>query len=157
MSLVIFRASNLPAAVKTRLSFLVAAVAVASFPSSAFAQNPPPAEGVEALPPAAAPAAAPPAAVTAAPADGEESPPSAERRQYVRHGFTMELGLGISETAVTSDVEGREHSQIGLAPLSIGLGGFLSPRLAIIARAAGTSTFRDDSQGKSYQTVNGFY
>ncbi len=91
------------------------------------------------------------------PASPQEEPAPAQESQYVRHGFTMELGLGISETAIASDVSTRDESAIGLAPLSLGLGGFLSPRLALIGRAAGTSTFRDDARGRSYQTVNAFY
>jgi hypothetical protein len=133
MSVTILRKTSINAVVKTGICSLVAALALVAVPSAAFADDAQPAtENVE------------------------EPAPSVEHA-YVRHGFTMELGLGISQTSVSSDVGAREHSDIGLAPLSIGLGGFLSPRLALIGRAAGTSTFRDDANGKSYQTVNGFY
>jgi hypothetical protein len=132
------RQSSLRAVVKTGFSSLVAALALVALPSAAFADEAP--------------------AVEAAPAvEGVEEPSANVEHEYVRHGFTMELGLGISQTSVASDVVGREHSDIGLAPLSFGFGGFVSPRLAIIGRGAGTSTFREDSHGKSYQTVNGFY
>ena len=98
-----------------------------------------------------------PARASAQEAPAEESDPSSEPSSYVRHGFTMELGLGMSQTGTSSDVGGRDHSGLGLAPLSLGLGGFLTPRLALIGRAAGTSYSREDSRGNSYSTVNGFY
>ena len=87
----------------------------------------------------------------------EEAPAAREGSEYQRHGFTMELGLGMSRTGTRSEVDGRDHSAFGLAPLSLGLGGFLTPHLALIGRAAGTSYFREDPRGTSYQTVSGFY
>jgi hypothetical protein len=126
------------AVIKTGFSSLLAVLALVAVPSAAFAQD------------------ASPSTSASATENVEEPAPSVEH-SYTRHGFTMELGLGVSQTSVSSDVGGREHSAIGLAPLSVGVGGFLSPRLALIGRAAGTSTFRDDANGKSYQTVNGFY
>ena len=87
----------------------------------------------------------------------EEAAPVTTGSDYVRHGFTMELGLGISETAVGSDTQGREHTGLGIAPLSLGMGGFLTPRLALMGRAAGSSYLRDDARGHSYDTVNAFY
>ena len=98
-----------------------------------------------------------PAAARADEAPSEEASPVTPPSEYVRHGFTIELGLGLGETAVGSDTQGRDHTALGLAPLSLGIGGFLSPRLALMGRAAGTSYSRDDARGNSYDTVNGFY
>jgi hypothetical protein len=155
MHLGTLRLFPLPAVLETGLSSLLA-VAIFALPSVALAQDAQPsAESVDQHPAFASPPVAP--AAPAGPASAEEPSTSAAPHAYVRHGFTMELGLGISQTSVSSQVGEREHSGIGLAPLSLGLGGFLSPRLAIIGRAAGTSTFRDDAKGSSYQTVNGFY
>src|SRR5690606_26280800 len=107
-----------------------------------------------------------PAPETAAPPPVTPPAPSYEpvtyepiEKGYVRHGFTMELGIGISHTAVFAGERhaDREHAGIGLAPLSFAFGGFLSPRLALLGRGAGTSTFRKDADGKTYQTVNAVY
>jgi hypothetical protein len=129
----------LHASSRIALASLVAVLGLVAVPTSAFAQETPsPSPEPEVTPPG-------------------EQPAATGAAEYVRHGFTMELGLGLSHTAVWSDVSAREHSDLGLAPLSLGLGGFLSPRVALIGRASGTSTFRDDAQGKSYQTLNAFY
>jgi hypothetical protein len=84
-----------------------------------------------------------------------------------RHdGFTGDLGLGISlmlvprHTACDSiDPDGcagfeGEHTdtELGLAPLSLSLGAFVSPKVAILARAAGMSYFDDGDQ-----IVHNFY
>ncbi|WP_146646181.1 hypothetical protein [Labilithrix luteola] len=98
-----------------------------------------------------------PATRAAAPAAAYEAPPSESTAPYVRHGFTMELGVGVSQTSLSSDVGDREHSNIGLAPLSLSMGGFVSPKVALLGRMAGTSFFRDDDHKRSYQTVSGFY
>jgi hypothetical protein len=71
-----------------------------------------------------------------------------------RQGFTGDLGLGASVTVVretfriaelsssgvfTDDEVAEVNGHFGLAPLSISLGGFLSPHVAVIGRLAGTS------------------
>lgn len=81
----------------------------------------------------------------------------------IREGFTMEVGIGLAWTQyddvwyTVSSTDGesivRERtSKFGLAPLSLSLGGFLSPDLAMMARMAGTSYFDGDDQ-----LVNSFY
>jgi hypothetical protein len=117
------------------------------------ASEPAPATPPTDLPPADPPPAAPP------PAYGPATYEPASDGGYVRHGFTMELGIGISHTAVSarSGYSEREHAAVGLAPLSFAFGGFLTPRLALLGRGAGTSTFRKDASGKTYQTVNAVY
>lgn len=98
------------------------------------------------------------------PAGVGEAPPANEARQeptaprrYVPHGFTMELGLGLSHTMIASELGAREKTALGLAPLSLSVGGFVSPKVAIMARMAGTSVFRETGKGDLYQVVNGFY
>ncbi|HKY35641.1 MAG TPA: hypothetical protein VJN18_06880 [Polyangiaceae bacterium] len=81
-----------------------------------------------------------------------------------RHsGFTGDLGIGAALTLVphhsvsacSSTLPGgcvapsstsETRSEFGLAPLSLTLGGFVSPEVALAARFAGTSYFKDDDQ-----------
>jgi hypothetical protein len=78
-----------------------------------------------------------------------------------REGFTGDLGLGFAVTSVpkvtvtisggssggfTSDVSRTREARIGFAPLSLSLGGFLSPSVALLFRATGTSYFEDGDQ-----------
>jgi len=108
----------------------------------------------------AAPAPAPVVVTGPAPAstpEPEEHPAPEAREAYVPHGFTFELGLGISQTSIQSDLASRERNATGLAPLSFGIGGFLSPKVALMFRGSGTSLFREDALNRSYQVVNGHY
>ncbi|MDF3071320.1 MAG: hypothetical protein K0R38_6921 [Polyangiaceae bacterium] len=74
-----------------------------------------------------------------------------------RHqGFTGDLGIGVSLMNVPSFSTScgpyggctpvPRSSHFGLAPLSLSLGGFITPRVALLARAAGTSYFEDGTQ-----------
>ncbi len=54
-----------------------------------------------------------------------------------RRGFTLQLGLGLGATYRRS--RQRLELRPGLAPLSLGIGAFVSPRLAVMARVAGTN------------------
>jgi hypothetical protein len=83
-----------------------------------------------------------------------------------RQGFTLELGIGGALTFVTSEVVTetfcfgsdcpaiRESSSSttvtdtygGIAPLSLGIGGFVSPEFALLFRATGSSYFRGNDQ-----------
>jgi hypothetical protein len=77
-----------------------------------------------------------------------------------RHGFTLELGLGLANTAASYTSNGSAARYggggIGLSGLSLSLGGYLTPNIALVARAAGTSFWNDFGQG-SKQIVNGVY
>lgn len=137
------------------------AAAIACVSSTAYADDAPaeaaatPASGATVAP---APAPSAPAFAPVPVPTRSESPPTSDpSAPYVPHGFTMALGLGLSHTAIGSDLASRERSDLGLAPLSLNLGGFLSPRVALMARMAGTSVFREDARNKAYQVVNGFY
>jgi hypothetical protein len=59
-----------------------------------------------------------------------------------REGFTLEVGLGAALTILSAEGFDTE-TKGGLAPLSLSLGGFLSPDVALMARRAGTSYFED--------------
>ena len=72
-----------------------------------------------------------------------------------REGFTLELGLGAAVTTISPD-EGDSQTEFGLAPLSLSLGGFLSPDAALMFRLAGTSYF-EDFLGETVQLCNCFY
>ena len=66
-----------------------------------------------------------------------------------REGFTLELGLGLGITYVAPEGFDSE-TNVGLAPLSLSLGGFLTEDLALMARMAGTSWFAELA-GENYQ------
>ncbi len=83
-----------------------------------------------------------------------------------RQGFTGDLGLGVALTnvpqqggcdsfdgtgCITSEEESRAL-EIGLAPISVSLGGFLSPSTALLFRIGSTSYFKNGDQ-----IVHGFY
>jgi hypothetical protein len=84
-----------------------------------------------------------------------------------REGFTGDLGLGASITTVAEDdpppppgstpftpvqhTDTRE-AKLGLAPLSVSLGGYFTPTVALLFRASGTSYFQNGDQ-----YVNNFY
>lgn len=87
-----------------------------------------------------------------------------------RSGFTMELSLGpavdvlfedVHDVALSLGPSGFSNSEsehtltrayFGLAPLSLGLGGFFSRDFALMFRLAGTSHFKNRDQ-----ILNGFY
>jgi len=109
------------------------------------------------------PAASPPSAPAAAPAQTAPAspPPPIENEEApaegpLRQGFTLELGLGAALTHVSPD-NGTSQTKVGLAPLSLGLGGFLTPDIALLARAAGTSYFEKGANGDTSQFVSAFY
>ncbi len=75
-----------------------------------------------------------------------------------RHqGFTGDLGIGLAVTmrpvfsescsSVTGCTSSTRHEgEWGFAPLSLSLGGWVSPKVALIARFAGTSYFKSGNQ-----------
>lgn len=92
-----------------------------------------------------------------------EAPPpanSSPKERPIREGFTLELGLGGAMTVVSREVgtvtydrghlsstssnETSTHS--GFAPLSLGIGGFITEDWALLFRASGTSFFQDERQ-----------
>lgn len=63
-----------------------------------------------------------------------------------RGGFTLSLSAGAGAFA-SFQVDGDNVLETAIAPLSIGLGGFISPRVAILMRASATG-FRYSPQGR---------
>jgi hypothetical protein len=78
-------------------------------------------------------------------------------------GFTGDLGIGIGITSqpvetfsicasssgsctFTSRVDKSTDVRVGLAPLSLSLGAFLTPKVALLFRASGTSFFQGNTQ-----------
>lgn len=105
----------------------------------------------------AAQEAAPLPAVATAPAPAREEPAKkASEEEQKRQGFTMEIGLGASFMTRTDEVNRVEDDKFGLAPLSIGLGAWLSRDVAVTFRMSGTSLFQDRGGGTE-QVVLGFY
>ena len=78
------------------------------------------------------------------------------RDRPVRNGFTLELGLGLSFSHVFPPSPGTTLNKVGLAPLSISLGGFLNNNWALLFRIAGHSFFQDDVAGDKTQTTAAF-
>ena len=83
--------------------------------------------------------------------------PAPARAAPERVGFTGDLSIGASLTTRTvgsasggsNTVAVDESSTViepGLAPLGVSLGGYLTPRIGLLFRLAGTSYFRSDSQ-----------
>ncbi len=158
------------------LPFALAAALVAPIAAAADAPPPLPSSAaptpaaVESAPPAAAEAPAPASANAPAPPPpayvAEPAPPPSWPQ---RRGFTLELGVGASYTTVSNTP--AADGGFGLAPLSLSLGGFVSSRVALAARMAGTSFFVDAppslqiagagaslrSHSDLVQILNGFY
>lgn len=63
--------------------------------------------------------------------------------QYDRSGFTLELGLGLAFTFGPTVLGVDDGVDVGLAPLSFSIGGFINDRFALMFRTAGTSWFFD--------------
>lgn len=70
-----------------------------------------------------------------------------------RRGFTLELGIGAAVTLIVND---SSEAHAGLAPLSLSLGAFATPDLAILFRASGTSYFTRLG-GNTAQIAHNFY
>jgi hypothetical protein len=137
------------------------------FPAVAFAQAPAPAEPAAPADPAApaapaegAPTAAPAPVPAPGPAPGGYyqpapaggyyqpqpgyGPPQQQRTQAsLRNGLTGELNIGIGWIRASDD-DSSDTSDAGVAGLSLGLGGWISPNLALTARIAGV-TYSEDS------------
>lgn len=71
-----------------------------------------------------------------------------------RRGFTLEAGLGLGITEVFRR-GGDDETRVGVAPLGFSIGGYVSPRFALLFRASGTSYWRDD--GRFRDTLAGLY
>jgi hypothetical protein len=86
-----------------------------------------------------------------------------------RHGFTFELGLGGGMTILNEDLSSITRPGNGpiiedrytrtrvfgaIAPLSFGIGGFLTERVALLFRAAGTAYIKTLLE---YAELNNFY
>jgi hypothetical protein len=102
-------------------------------------------------------------------ATAQASAPPAAARPH-RSGFTFELGLGAALTLVNDDVwdisRGGTGPDVetkhtltkawgGVAPLSFGLGGFVTENVALLFRAAGTSYFKYDASDVYANAVYG--
>lgn len=70
----------------------------------------------------------------------------------VRSGFTLELGLGAGLTMVSPEM-GESENKMGLSGLTLGLGAFVTDRVAVLARATGTS-FQQDVLGEGHTFIN---
>jgi hypothetical protein len=100
-------------------------------------------------------------ASTSAAAAAEQTAGAAPERSAAavpqRAGFTGDLSIGGSITTRTTSSAGLSSNgaftedtstelEPGLAPLGVSLGGYLTPRLALLVRLAGTSYFRGSHQ-----------
>jgi hypothetical protein len=156
---------NLPSLFERRRTATLLAI-FAGWPAFARAAEPPPPAPTGQAPAEPTPVQPPPPAPPP-PALPPPVPPSesAARDAPNRQGFTLELGIGGALTFVTSEVTSTtfcfgqgcpitEQSTTssetvtygGLAPLSIGIGGFVSPHIALLFRATGSSYVRGNDQ-----------
>jgi hypothetical protein len=85
-----------------------------------------------------------------------EAPKAQEKPGPHRSGFTLELGIGFAITHIFPSVGGN-FTKIGMAPLSLSLGGFVNNDLAIMFRMAGASYFRENAFGDLQDVALGFY
>jgi len=67
-----------------------------------------------------------------------------------RDGFTLELSIGLGFMHVFPE-EGDSSNDVGMAPLSFSLGGFLNNRMAIMFRVSGVSNL-EEAGGKDIVT-----
>ncbi|MDB5212911.1 MAG: hypothetical protein JWO86_838 [Myxococcaceae bacterium] len=74
----------------------------------------------------------------------------------LRRGFTLEVGFGGALTYVARE---RADGQTGLGPttLSFGVGWFVTPKVALLARSSGTTYFDKTSSGDTSQIFNALY
>ena len=74
----------------------------------------------------------------------------------LRRGFTLEAGFGGGLTYVARE---RQDGQTGFGPttLSFGIGWFVTPKVALLARTAGTTYFDTTSSGDVSQVWNVLY
>jgi hypothetical protein len=70
----------------------------------------------------------------------------------VRSGFTAELGLGAGMTMISPEM-GDSENKAGLSGLTLGLGAFVTDRIAVLGRVSGT-TFNQDVLGDDHMFVN---
>lgn len=70
----------------------------------------------------------------------------------LRRGFTGELGLGASMLAERAE----DKVRFGVAPLSVGVGGFLNDDLALLLRWSGATSFRMEPQDGGEELVASF-
>jgi hypothetical protein len=59
-----------------------------------------------------------------------------------RDGFTLELGIGLGFMHVFPE-EGDSTNDVGMAPLSFSLGGFVNNQMAVMFRAAGVANMEE--------------
>lgn len=88
-------------------------------------------------------------------------PSAAHAEPPDRSGFTIEAHLGISNVTDTAP-SGGSDSGIGVSPLGLGLGGFITPDFALMARMTGASMFAkvndsDEQLGLNFYGFAGQY
>jgi hypothetical protein len=77
----------------------------------------------------------------------------AEDNRPLRRGFTLELGFGASLTYVARE-RADGHTGIGPTTLAVGIGAFVTPKVALLARWSGTTYFQDNARGQTTQVIH---
>jgi hypothetical protein len=77
----------------------------------------------------------------------------AEDNRPLRRGFTLELGFGGSLTYVARE-RADGHTGIGPTTLAVGVGVFVTPKVALLARWSGTTYFDENAKGETTQVIN---
>jgi hypothetical protein len=88
-------------------------------------------------------------------------PGSARAEQPDRSGFTVEAHLGISNVIDSPDTGGSVNA-FGIAPIGVGLGGFITPDFALLARITGASMYakvydQEEQLGLNFLGIVGQY
>lgn len=88
-------------------------------------------------------------------------PAQALAEQPDRGGFTIEAHLGMSNVLDSPDV-GDSANAFGVAPLGLGIGGFITPDFALMARLTGASMYakvydQEEQLGLNFYGVAGQY
>jgi hypothetical protein len=79
--------------------------------------------------------------------------PAAEPRVFRGHGVTVELNLGVAMVSAAVDNGMGLDGQTALGGLNAGIGGWISPDVALTARVAGATFTTDDN----VQVTSGFF
>ena len=72
-----------------------------------------------------------------------------------REGFTLTLNIGASLQSVQPK-KSDGNSEVGLAGLNLGLGGFINPEMAVLFRISGSTTKQEVAPGIDATYLHGF-
>jgi hypothetical protein len=129
------------------LSLLLPSVVLAQPGPQLPPSGPPPGEPPPGEPPPPPPGYPPQGAPAPYPQPMPAPPPMYQAPVEHRQGMTVELNIGIGYVRVTlDDIGGAFDSDGGLGGVDLGVGGWISPHLALTVRAAGVTIPSDNTR-----------